>query len=320
MFIYEKGIRLNGTALWLDASKRVESCVVSHGHMDHARKHQLILATEKTLHILKYRIGKTRSTPLVFGQPVEVQGATVTLFPAGHILGSAQVLIEMNGRRLLYSGDFNIDGSSTAESIEVPESDILIMECTFGRPHYRFPERELLQHRLLTFVEQTLNRGQTPVVVAYALGKSQEAMKIIGDAGYKMAVHHSIAQMASVYEKYDVQLGDWQKLQKNDIAAGQVLIVAHHVTRHRFMQQINNRRTLYLSGWAVDPGFRYRVRTDEALPFSDHADFDGLIEYVRRVKPQQVYTTHGFDEFAFHLRQQGYNAQPLKKRKQLELF
>jgi len=319
MFVYERGIRLNGSNVWVDVGRKVETCIVSHGHMDHAKKHQLILATEKTIAILKNRIGLNDAHVLRYGEPFHLDGFSVTLYPAGHILGSAQVLIEMNGRRLLYSGDFNIAGSATAEPIEIPESDILIMECTFGKPHYRFPHRQQIEQQLVTFVERTFAAGKVPVVVGYALGKSQEAMKIIGAAGYAMAVHSAAAKMARIYEQYGIVFGDWQSLNKDDLH-DKVLIVAHHVTKTRFLARMQNKRTLFLSGWAVDSGFRFRVRTDEALPLSDHADFPGLMRYAKQVNARQIFTTHGFDEFAYHLRQEGYDAQPLKKQAQLELF
>ncbi len=319
MFVYDKGIRLNGSSLWLDASRKVENCVVSHGHMDHAKKHRFILATDKTVHILKHRIGETRSQVLSFREPFDFDGYRVTLYPAGHILGSAQILIEANGRRLLYSGDFNLQNSSTAEPIDIPESDILIMECTFGRPKYSFPNREKIAQELLLFIEQALNCGQVPVIIGYALGKSQEAMKLIGDAGYHMAVHSSVAKLTRIYETYGIHFGNWESLDKEDFA-GKVLMVTPQAAKNKFLERFERKRTLFLSGWAVDRGFKYRVKTDAVLPLSDHADFKGLIEYAAKVNASKIYTTHGFEEFALHLRSSGYDAQPLKQQKQIELF
>ncbi|MFQ5677769.1 MAG: MBL fold metallo-hydrolase, partial [bacterium] len=222
MFHYDKGIKINGAALWLDAERRVEFCCVSHAHLDHARKHDLVIATEQTVTFLKQRLGKSKTVTLRYEEPYEFDGCKITLFPAGHILGSAQTLVETNGARLLYSGDFNMDDNVAAEPIKIPQSDVLIMECTFGKPQYRFPPRKQTEKKLVEFVSETLKQHAVPVVIGYVLGKSQEAMKILGEAGFEMSVHGSIARLAETYERYGIQLGRWHRYHKDEIA-GKVL-------------------------------------------------------------------------------------------------
>jgi Cft2 family RNA processing exonuclease len=320
MFNFNKGIKINGTSLWLDAQKSVEVCCVSHGHLDHAKKHQQTIATNKTLRIINHRAGRTRAVALEYNEPLEYDGCQVTLFPAGHILGSAQILVEVDGLRLLYSGDFNIERSSAAEPIEIPESDILIMECTFGKPLYRFPKRKVIEEQILNFVNNSFNEGAVPVVVGYALGKAQEAMKILGDAGYELSVHGTIAQLTEIYEEFGIKFGRWEKY-SNDTVEGNVLVMPPKAVRTRMITRIPKTRSVFLSGWAVYPGTKYRYGVNEALPLSDHADFEGLIEYVRRVNPKKIYTTHGFfEEFALYLRRLGFDAEPLQEKKQLSLF
>ncbi len=319
MFHFNKGIKINGTSLWLDAQKSVEVCCVSHGHMDHAKKHRQTIATNQTLRFMSIRAGQTQAVALEYQEPLEYDGCTITLFPAGHILGSSQILVEVDGFRLLYSGDFNLESSSSAEPIDIPESDILIMECTYGKPQYRFPRRSLVEEKLLGFVNRALKEAAVPVVVGYALGKAQEAMKILGDAGYELSVHGSIAQLAKIYEEFGVRFGQWEKYNKETMK-GKVLVVPPSAVRTRMIKRIANKKSIFLSGWAVHPGTKYRYGVDEALPLSDHADFDGLIEYARRVNPKKIYTTHGFKEFAMDLRRLGFDAEPLQKVKQLSLF
>lgn len=319
MFSYDKGIKLNSSSLWLDAGSRVEACVVSHAHLDHAKKHSLMIATDKTIRILDKRIGKTRSIGLEFGEPYDFDGLNVTLLPAGHILGSAQILVQANGSRLLYSGDFNVQQSATAEAIEIPESDILIMESTFGQPAYSFPDRQQVSEMLCNFVAQAFRVGATPVVAGYALGKSQEAMKILGDAGYKLSVHGSVAVLARIYEEFGIRFGDWEKYKRKE-TDGKVLIIPRIAIRSRMVKRLLHKRIVFLSGWAVNASTKYRYGVDEAIPLSDHADFDGLLEYVRKVNPKKIYTTHGFREFPLHLQRLGFDAEPLQKSKQLSLF
>lgn len=319
IFDYERDIKISGSPLWLDAGRRVESCVVTHAHLDHARKHRCILATEATLAFLKKRLGKSRSIVLNYREPYSFDGCTVTLFPAGHILGSAQVLIEKNGLRLLYSGDFNLESSAAAESAEVPESDILIMESTFGRPDYCFPPRAQVEAQLIDFVANTLRSGAVPIVVGYVLGKSQEAMKILGQAGFQLSVHGSIAMLARVYEAHGVPFKNWSKYNKDDLE-GKVLIVPRIAVQSRVVKRIENKRIVYLSGWAMNPQLKARMQVDEALPLSDHADFNGLIEYARRTNAKKIYTTHGTRTFAKHLCRLGFDARPLAASRQMSLF
>lgn len=319
MFEYNQGIKINGTSLWLDAQKNVEICCVSHGHMDHAKTHQQIIATHKTIHFYNHRVGKIQAVGLEYHEPLELEGCLITLLSAGHILGSAQILVEVHGIRLLYSGDFNMEKSATAEPIEILEGDILIMECTFGKPLYRFPKRKVVEEQLLSFVTSAFNEGAVPVIVGYALGKAQEAMKILGDAGYELSVHGTISQLAEIYEKFGINLGQWEKYQKDRIE-GKVLVIPPKAVKTRMIKRIPKTKMVFLSGWAVHPGTKFRYGVDEALPLSDHADFEGLIEYARQVNPKKIYTTHGFEEFAFYLRNLGFDAEPLKPVTQLSLF
>jgi Cft2 family RNA processing exonuclease len=319
MFHYDKGVKLNGASLWLDAHKAVEVCYISHAHLDHAKKHRRILATQQTIQFFTARVGNSHATHLEFKKPLDFEGFKITLFPAGHILGSAQALVEVDGFRMLYSGDFNLTPSAAAEAIEIPQSDVLIMECTYGRPFYRFPDRRLVAQQLLDFIERALRSGATPVVIGYALGKAQEAMKIIGDAGYAMSVHGSVARLAKIYEAFGVRFGSWQKYHRDELA-GKVLIVPPAALRTRMIKRIENKKTVFLSGWALHPQTKDRRGVDAALPLSDHCDFEGLLEYARRVNAKKIYTLHGFEDFATHLRRLGFAAEPLQSQKQLSLF
>ncbi len=243
----------------------------------------------------------------------------MTLFPAGHILGSAQTLVEVNGFRLLYSGDFNMGESAAAEPSKNPERELVSMECTFGTTIYKFPTSKHIEEQLIFFVEKSIADGFVPVVIGYILCKSQEAMKILGDAGFEMSVHGSIARLAETYEAFGIKLGKWDRYKKDELE-GKVVVAPRTALKTRMLKTITRKRTVFLSGWAMHNGAKNRYGVDEVLPLSDHADFAGLLEYIRLVKPKKIYTTHGPRAFAFYLRQLGYNAEPLQPAKQLELF
>jgi putative mRNA 3-end processing factor len=320
MFIYDKGIRLAGSALALDARVHTEACCITHAHMDHVRSHRRIFATPATIGFIKRRLGKIRATPVNFHAPFQFEGSTVTFLPAGHILGSAQVLVERHGQRLIYTGDFKTGASATAEPLAYAECDTLIMECTFGHPRYRFPPREEIVQRLCAWTAAALDEGKTPVIYGYALGKAQEAMKILADNGFALCAHGSIMRLLEIYQQEGIDFGRVEPLRADSSLQGRVLVLPPQARGTRQVEKIFNKKTMYLSGWAIDPGARFRFGVDEALPLSDHCDFDGLIDFVRRVQPKKIFTTHGPPEFATHLRDLGFDAEALQPKKQGELF
>jgi len=331
LFTYDKSIRLLNSTLTLDARQYSEACCISHAHTDHIRSHRRVFATPPTIEFMKRRVRQVKATAVHFNEPFDFEGYQITFLPAGHILGSAQILVERDGRRLLYSGDFKLEKNLTTEAVQLApivlqqnsmesRSDVLIMECTFGYPRFQFPPREKIIARLCEWTAATLRHGATPVVFAYALGKSQEVMKILSDNGFALCVHPAILRLAKVYENFGYQFGEVIPYRRNEPVANRVLIMPSSARRTRQMEKLTNKRTLYLSGWALDAGSKFRLGVDEALPLSDHADFPGLIEYVRRVNPKKIFTTHGPADFARHLRSLGYDAEPLAAPPQGELF
>lgn len=312
MFLYDqKGIQIEGIDLWLDALRKVSFSFISHGHTDHLKNHPRILATPATACFHALRAKKAEVVPLNFGETLEWEEMRIQLFPAGHILGSAMIHIERDGLSLLYSGDFKLRSSATCEAIETPHADILITESTFGHPDYVVEQsREALIGELIGFIHDCHRSGQTPVVMAYTLGKSQEVMKILGDSGYSVRVYPSIWNMAEIYQQFGVIFHHCAPWQGEGIGPEEVLIVPPHIAFSRALQFLPRRRTVFLSGWAngkQGPGWH----CDHRIALSDHADFNELIEFVGRVRPHKIYTTHGFAEFPGYLRALGYDAEML---------
>lgn len=319
MFSYNKGIQITGTKLWLDAGKKVELSFISHAHRDHIRRHKQIIATDKTLSFYKKRLGFVKPIILNYGQSLEIEDLKIQLLPAGHILGSSQILIEKNGQRLLYTGDFRVKPGRTAEKIQIAEADILIMECTFGLPQYVFPASEEIQHKLLSFIENCFAKHSTPVILGYTLGKGQEALKLLGDLGFTARVYKPIFEFAKIYEQYGIQFGDYS-LFEGIINQSEVLLMSPHAIYKLSRKKVPNQSRLILTGWAIDRGCAYRYDAHEALPMSDHAGYDELIDFVKQVRPKKVYTTHGPEQFSYLLRDMGFDAEPLNPIYQLALF
>jgi Cft2 family RNA processing exonuclease len=318
---YQAGLHLPGVDLWLDPHRSRPAAVISHAHSDHSRRHELTIATEPTHRLLAQRrqIGKS-AIVLPYGKPERVGPGTVTLYAAGHVLGSAQVLVEQGGHRLLYSGDLKLRPSLTAEAAVVPQADTLVVESTYGRPQYRFPPAEEVTERMEQFCREALQRGETPIVYAYSLGKSQEVLAALGRAGLPLAVHASIDAVCRVYADCGAALPQYEIFQPG-VEQGRVMILPPQARRSAAVAAIERRRNAVVTGWALDRGAIYRFRCDAAFPLSDHASHDELLEYVDRVNPSRVYTVHGFAaDLARTLRARGYDAFALTEPDQLSLF
>jgi putative mRNA 3-end processing factor len=315
VFEFDRGIRIRGTPLWLDSRVGRELSFVSHAHSDHLGRHQRILATPQTLRLLSRHYKSRETTPVAFGETVEVDGgARVTLFPAGHILGSAQILVESGGQRLVYTGDFKLRSGSTCERAEVRECDVLIMECTFGRPGYRFPPREETLDRIARWIDEVHALPGVPVLLAYATGKAQELAKALGDRGYVIAAHPHVHAVCEDYAALGVPFANLERFTGSNYR-NRVLLFPPNKRHSGDLAALPKRRTAFVSGWAMGQGAPVQIRTDAAFPLSDHADFDELLEYVRLARPSIVYTTHGFDDFGKHVADAGFRVRPLASMK-----
>ena len=315
----DNSIFIPSVNLYLDALKKKEFGFISHAHRDHIARHKKILCSPNTAEFIKLRLKKPECFVLPFSSEVSINNVHVILFPAGHILGSSQIFIQTDAGSILYTGDFRTKTSRTAEQCIYKKCDILIMETTFGMPHYLFPEREEIEQKLLCILEEKLNQGIIPIVFAYPLGKGQEALHIIGNSGLPLAVDHSILRYVKIYKKNNIHFGSYEKFKKDEYM-GKVLLFPTHMRNNQFVRELNNKYTIYLSGWGIDRSASYRFGVNEVLPLSDHADFQEMIDFVKKVEPKEVYCTHGSNRFVDYLRKEGFNAHPLIKPEQMDLF
>lgn len=259
-----------------------------------------------------------------YGKPVDFHGVRLTALPAGHCLGSAMLHVaDEEGQTLLYTGDFKLRPSLTAAPADPPRADLLVMETTFGSPTYRLPPREQVVEQLLTLIHEAFSRGRTPVIHAYALGKSQEVTAILTRAGVPVLQHPAIYELSRVYQQCGAELSapgaDVGAYGGRPLAGYAVVTLPRSMPGFR-MAGLGDVTSIAVTGWAMNPKTRFRLKVDHALPLSDHADFDELVELVRRVQPQRIATTHGPPGFDEHLRSLGYDAAPLAPSSQRRLF
>jgi len=308
VFHIEDGIKLTRSGLALDFRRRQRRAFVSHAHFDHMARHELALCTPATAALYQHRLGKRQVMELPYHTQTRFGDVTLTTYPAGHCLGSAMLLANDGRQRLLYTGDFKLSSSATAEAAVVPEADILITECTFGHPRYRLPPREQAIAELIDLTRRTLTRGDTPVFHLYELGKAQEVTRLLADHGIGVLQHPQIYATSRVYESLGANLAHVRCYDAKPLDGCAVITLPRRQCGFR-LAGIERPYSIGVTGWALDATTCHRLQVDHAIALSDHADFDELNEMVQRVAARKVYCTHGPASFAAHLRAAGWDAQ-----------
>jgi Cft2 family RNA processing exonuclease len=298
--------------LWLDADGPRERCVISHAHSDHIAGHARVVATPETARLFRHRRGEAEIEALRYGERRDYGRYALTMYPAGHCLGSAQVLVEAEGERLVYTGDVKLRHNVAAEQAVVVACDTLVMESTFGDPQYRFPPDVATYDRLYAACDRALSDDRVPVVLAYALGKSQEALELLLRRGYRVTLHGSVWNVAEIYRECGVTFaGPYERYEREHVR-GRVLIAPPGCRRQPMIRNIERHYTIMLTGWAVGKSAPYMYRgVDLLLPLSDHADFDDLVRLARESGAHRIITMHGAKKFAAILREMGLNAEHL---------
>lgn len=229
------------------------------------------------------------------------------------------LLVESDGESLLYTGDFKLSQSATAEPAQPPRAEILVMESTFGDSRYRMPPRQQVIDELIHIVRQALAHDRTPVIQAYVLGKAQEVTRILFDHGLPVQQHPDMVAISRIYQECGSDLGT-VKLYDGQPLPGHVVIEPPAGQRSRRLPIPHGSITIAVTGWSVDPRAKFRLGVDYAVPLTDHADYGELLECIARVEPKVIYCTHGPRSFADHLCNLGHNAFPLAGGRQLRLF
>lgn len=267
---------------------------ISHAHADHMPRDRSagVYCTENTYKLMLKRGYSGQATILEFGQPLELPDAIVTLYPAGHILGSAMVYMESKQGSVLYTGDYRTPPSPASEGFKCPEKvDHFITEATFGLPVYKWDSHKVLADEVRSFARNTLNEGYTPVFLAYNLGKAQEVMHMLAPTGLPVQIHGAGFKLCEVYDEAGIDLGNYETYDR-DTCEGKVLITPNSGLNSGFASNVKQKRLAYCSGWAARESSRTQLTVDKLIPLSDHLDFFELINLCRKLNPQKVHITH----------------------------
>jgi putative mRNA 3-end processing factor len=286
---------------YIDPHVAVDRAVITHGHSDHARGgHQSVLATHETLDVMRVRLGAASGfskQALPLGERITIGDVTLWLAPAGHILGSAQVVIEYNGKRAVISGDYKRRTDPTCLGFEVVECDLFITEATFALPVFKHEPDELEISKLLH--SMTLFPDRTHQVGVYGLGKCQRLIALLRRAGYDKAIwlHGAMKSICDLYERLGVSLGDLRLVSETtESLAGQIVLCPPSAIGDRWSRRFADPLPAFASGW-----MRIRARARQQgvelpLIISDHADWPELVQTIRDVGAGEIWITHGRDD------------------------
>jgi putative mRNA 3-end processing factor len=303
---------------FIDPTRPVERAVVTHGHSDHARPgHGAVLATQETLDMMKLRYGANfagAAQPVRLGEPVALDGVRITLYPAGHVLGSAQVAVECDGLRIVASGDYKDVADPTCSPFEPVACDVFITEATFGLPVFRHGDPAAEIGRLLHSVQLFPERAH--LVGAYSLGKAQRVIALIRQAGCDRPIylHGALESITRYYREHGVELGVIKPVRgaSKPELAGAIALCPPSSLQDLWTRRFPDPVSCFASGW-----MRVRARARQRgvelpLVISDHADWDGLTATIAATGASEIWVTHGQEDALVHWSQsQGLKARPL---------
>ncbi len=273
----------------LDPDRKTPGSVVSHGHMDHLTSGGVM--TPETLEILRARRGSGTGIELPYGQETELNGFRVTLKDAGHVFGSAMVRVD----DLLYTGDFNPEGGATCGKAVPERVQSLVVDATYGKPGYSFPDKSTVEADLLNWLEMELADG--PVALGgYVFGKSQELIALVDRLKVEVAVADGIADLADIYVRHGVPLHyrRLSSLEESEHRDPRVYILPPGWLRPPLDESVSwlgavRLRSAYVSGWTAFFDFTRRYGLDAQFPLSDHGDFEDIMAFIEACDPRVVY-------------------------------
>jgi putative mRNA 3-end processing factor len=296
-----KGLYCVPGDFYIDPHEAVDRAIITHGHSDHARGgHNRVLATAETLEVMKLRLGAASGASKQaarLGEVIAIGDVTVSLAPAGHILGSAQVVIDYNGQRAVVSGDYKRRSDPTCTGFELVRCDLFITEATFALPVFKHEPDDREIGKLLRSL--TMFSDRTHQIGVYSLGKCQRLVKLLRNTGYDAPIylHGSMIAMCDLYRNLGIDLGDLRPVSESvGHLAGAIVLCPPSAIGDRWSRRFADPIPAFASGW-----MRIRARARQRgvelpLIISDHVDWPELLQTVKEVEAQEIWITHGRDD------------------------
>ena len=301
---------------YIDPRGQVERALVTHAHSDHARSgHAHYLVSQTCLPLLKLRLGQNIQVEgLSYGEVRKIGGARVSFHPAGHILGSAQIRVEVGGRVWVVSGDYKPQPDQSCEAFELVKCDVFVSECTFGLPVYQWKEEMDIHMEINKWWSENAEAARPSLLFAYSLGKAQRVLRGLDPSIGPIFAHGAVHPFLPVYETCGVTFprvqkpkdgsGDW---------AGAMIVAPPAVEDAGWTRRFKDAKRGFASGWMAVRGARRRRNLDRGFVLSDHADWAGLLDVIKGTGAESIKLTHGDgDPLARYLKEHGINASILE--------
>lgn len=309
----DKGIYCAAGGFYIDPWRPVKDAIITHAHSDHAKwGHQNYLAHHLSREVLKYRLGEINLQTIDYNQTVIKNGVKISFFPAGHIIGSAQVRIECKGEIWVVSGDYKLEDDGVSTPFEPVKCHSFISECTFGMPVYTWKPQKEIFDEINKWWKQNAEEGKTTVLAGYSLGKAQRILQNLDMNIGKVYTHGVIENTHEALGRNGVKLNATIRItpdtNRDEVRKGLVLCPPSAIGTP-WMRKFYPYSFGYCSGWMALRGAKRRRAADRGFVLSDHADWDGLSQAIKATSCETVYLTHGYTAtFARYLSETGYDA------------
>jgi len=313
-----KGIYCEQGKFYIDPWQPVENAIITHAHADHSRQGMKnYLAHNDSEPVMRLRLGSDINLQTVgYGKKTIINGVEVSLHPAGHIIGSAQVRAAYKGEVWVASGDYKLEQDETVTPFEPVKCDHFITESTFGLPVFEWQSSKTIFNEINNWWLKNKSEGKTSVLVCYALGKAQRILKGIDSSIGEIYAHGSICNIQRLFIENGFEFpevhyaGAEVEKQKYE---GALVLTTNSVLGTNWSRRFKSYSLAYASGWMAMRGSRRRRAADVGFVLSDHADWQGLNEAVKLTGAENIYVTHGYTNiFTRWLNEQGYNAQEVQ--------
>jgi putative mRNA 3-end processing factor len=314
----DRGLYCAAGDFFIDPHRPVDRAIITHGHGDHARSgHASVLATPETVAIMKVRYGEDSASAFqaaTLGQTIKINGVSVRFAPAGHILGSAQIVLDWQGARAVVSGDYKRAHDPTCEPFELVPCDVFVTEATFALPVFRHEPAMGEIAKLLASLQAEADR--THLIGAYGLGKCQRVIRLLREAGYDKPIwlHGAMVALCALYQDLGVDLGDIRPAAGAEAQnmIGGVVMCPPSAIGDRWSRRFGDPVGAFASGWMRIRGRARQRGVELPLVISDHVDWPELIQTIDEVQAEEIWVTHGRDDaLIHHLASKGQKARAL---------
>lgn len=313
----KKGIYCQPADVYIDPWKPVKRALITHGHADHSRwGHQKYLCVKEAAPVIRYRLGNISLHTVEYGETISTNGVKFTFFPAGHIIGSAQIRVEYKGETWVVSGDYKIENDGLSTPFEPVKCDAFITECTFGLPIYKWKDQNTVSDQINDWWRQNQAQGKVSILTAYALGKAQRLLQQLDPSIGEIYTHGAIENTNEVIRAQGINLNQTtrvtKEMSKKDFI-GQLVLTTPASIGTPWIKKFKPTSIAAASGWMQLRGARRRRAVDRGFVLSDHADWEGLNQAIKATGAERIFVTHGYtDIFKRWLLDQGYDAHIVK--------